>query len=207
MTPGSPSAKFPIDQAELSCQVCQRKYPVPAHLLQPLLLRKLFSLTQTKESKKKGRKKWSEKHKSVLQAGLSLFGEDITRLREFLPEFNERSIRRKIVHIDWKSKFTDLKPAFVDPSATEPSRVLEETDLSPAKKFSAPSIYDRLFDSSFFAGEKENFFTDPKRSETKLHSCRNLGSIAKLGGLFKDQAALELNALPSSPDVSQPDFS
>lgn len=52
--------------------------------------------------KRKGRKKWTEKHQILLRGGLLLFGEDLEKIHKIIPEFNKRFLKKKINHLYWK---------------------------------------------------------------------------------------------------------
>jgi hypothetical protein len=52
--------------------------------------------------KRKGRKKWTEKHQKILKGCLLLFGEDLDKIHSLIPEFNKRFLKIKINHIFWR---------------------------------------------------------------------------------------------------------
>lgn len=52
--------------------------------------------------KRKGRKKWTEKHQRLLKGSLLLFDEDLDKIHKIIPEFNKRFLKKKINHLYWK---------------------------------------------------------------------------------------------------------
>ena len=55
-----------------------------------------------KKIKKRGRKKWTSRHDLILEGSILIWGDEISKLRKLMPEFNENVIRKKLNHFLWK---------------------------------------------------------------------------------------------------------
>ena len=60
------------------------------------------SIQKAKNLIKRGRKPWTATHSLLLQGCLKLFGDQIDKIKLFLPEFNDTTIRKKISLLGWK---------------------------------------------------------------------------------------------------------
>lgn len=55
-----------------------------------------------KKIKKRGRKKWTSRHDLILEGSILIWGDEVSKLRKLMPEFNENVIRKKLSHFLWK---------------------------------------------------------------------------------------------------------
>ena len=57
---------------------------------------------KSKKIKKRGRKKWTSRHDLILEGSILIWGDEVSKLRKLMPEFNENVIRKKLSHFLWK---------------------------------------------------------------------------------------------------------
>ena len=57
---------------------------------------------KVKKIKKRGRKKWTSRHDLILEGSILIWGDEVSKLRKLMPEFNENVIRKKLNHFLWK---------------------------------------------------------------------------------------------------------
>lgn len=57
---------------------------------------------KAKKIVKRGRKPWTVTHSQLLKGCLKLFGDEIDKIKLFLPDFNDATIRKKISLLGWK---------------------------------------------------------------------------------------------------------
>lgn len=82
------------------------------------IIRKIF---------KRGRKPWLPKHDNLLKGCLSLFGDDLNKIRLFLSEFSDGTIRKKISLVGWKKYVLANKTGICPGQASKPSITNSDT--------------------------------------------------------------------------------
>ena len=74
---------------------------VPTAQMHPYVRSRVKGYGQSRTIRRKGRKRWTHRHKAVLEACFIVFGQDFEKVRFFLPEFTSAFLRNKISHYEW----------------------------------------------------------------------------------------------------------